>query len=530
MRRALLTLVLASPLCAGPLSAQSLRDQVRAWREAREPQIVREYAEFLAIPNTKNDSAALRRNAAAIVGMLQKRGVEARLLDNGPWAPAVYGELRAGGAAAKSGARGGAKSTAAPTRTIVIYAHYDGQPVDAAEWRGGAPFSAQLREQRNGDWVDIAIPATGRLNPEARIFARGAGDDKAPIVAIMNSLDALKALGKAPTVNIKFFFEGEEENGSAHLPQILEANKALLAADAWLFCDGPTHQSREMQVAFGGRGAMGLEMTVYGPSKALHSGHYGNWAPNPGMLLVDLIRSMRDPDGKILIKGFYDDVTPPTAKELAAVRSLPPVDSALRRELLLGGTEADNALLAERILFPALNLRGLREGQVENLAANAISTEAKASFDFRLVPKQTPERVQKLVEAHLRDNGWFVTHAAATDAERLAHRKVVRLAWGSGDQATRVSLDQPISVALTATLDEMLGKPVLRVPTLGGSLPTSTIERTLGVPLVIFPIANHDDNQHAKDENLRLQNLWDGIEAYAAIMTRLDAHWPRVVP
>ncbi|HEY3286128.1 MAG TPA: M20/M25/M40 family metallo-hydrolase [Gemmatimonadaceae bacterium] len=506
--------LLAIAVLASPLSAQTLREQVRTWREAREPQIVREYAEFLAIPNTKNDGEALRRNATAIVGMLARRGVAARLLENGNWPPAVYGELRAPGA----------------TRTIVVYAHYDGQPVDPTEWKGGAPYAAQLRELRGGEWVDVPLPERGRLNPEARIFARGAGDDKAPINAILNSLDALRALGKSPTINVKFFFEGEEESGSAHLPQILAANKALLAADAWLFCDGPTHQSRGMQVAFGARGAMGLELTVYGPAKALHSGHYGNWAPNPGMLLADLARSMRDIDGRILIKGYYDDVVPPTARELAAVRALPPVDSALRRELLLGGTEADNALLAERILLPAINMRGLRVGQVEGLAANAIATEAKASFDFRLVPKQTPAHVRELVEAHLKANGWYVTHAAATDAERLGHRKVVRMTWGEGDEATRVSLDQPVSQALTATLDEMLGKPVLRVPTLGGSLPTSMIEHALGVPLVIFPIANHDDNQHAKDENLRLQNLWDGIEAFAAIMTRLDAHWPKLTP
>jgi acetylornithine deacetylase/succinyl-diaminopimelate desuccinylase-like protein len=239
---------------------------------------------------------------------------------------------------------------------------------------------------------------------------------------------------------------------------------------------------------------------------------------------------MRDPDGRILIAGFQEDVVPPTPRELAAVRALPPVDSALRHELLLGGTEAGDALLAERIMLPAINMRGMRVGQVEELAANAIATEAKASFDFRLVPRQTPARVRQLVEAHLTANGWFVTHADATDAERLSHRKVVRLTWGAGDEATRVSLDQPIAQALTATLDEMLGKPVLRLPTLGGSLPTGTIERALGVPLVIFPIANHDDNQHAKDENLRLQNLWDGIESFSAIMTRLDAFWPRVTP
>jgi acetylornithine deacetylase/succinyl-diaminopimelate desuccinylase-like protein len=497
-----------------PLHGQSLRDEVRSWREAREPQIVREYAAFLAIPNVASDPASLRRNATTIVGLLEGRGVAARLLESGTAAPAVYGELRVKGA----------------TRTIVVYAHYDGQPVDPKEWRGGAPFAAQLREQRGTEWVDIAVPPSGRLNPEARLFARGAGDDKAPIIAVLNALDALKALRRVPTVNMKFFFEGEEESGSAHLAEFLEKNRALLQADAWLFCDGPVHQSREMQLAFGARGEIGLELTVYGPARALHSGHYGNWAPNPGILLADMLSSMRDVDGRIRIKGFYDDVLPPTAAEFAAVRALPPVDSALRRELLLGGTEADNALLAERIMLPGLNLRGIRVGQVEALAANAISTEAKASIDFRLVPKQTPDRVRQLVESHLQSNGWYITHAAATDAERLAHKKVVRLTWGAGDEATRVSLDQPISVALTGTMNEMLGHPVLRLPTMGGTLPTSIMERVLGVPLVVMPIANHDDNQHAKDENLRLQNLWDGIEAYTAIMTRLDAHWPKPTP
>ena len=509
---------LRSLLClaalAAPLNAQSLRDQVRTWREAREPQILREFAELLAIPNVASDSANIWRNARQISSMLERRGVATRILENGNWPPAVYGELKAPGA----------------TRTIVVYAHYDGQPVDPTEWRGGAPWSAQLREQRGKEWVDIALPATGRLNPEARIFARGAGDDKAPIIAILNALDALKAGGRRATINMKFFFEGEEEAGSAHLEGLLQRNAALLKADAWLFCDGPAHQSRELQVVFGVRGTMGLELSVYGPAKALHSGHYGNWAPNPGMLMADLLTSLRNVDGRILIKGFYDDVLPPTAAELAAVRALPPVDAALRKDLLLGGTEADNALLAERILLPAINLRGMRVGQVEELASNAVPTEAKASIDFRLVPKQTPAHIRELVEAHLTANGWFIAHDAPTSDERLTHRKVVRLRWEAGYEATRAAMDLPVAKALTGALDELLGKPVLRVPTLGGSLPTYLFSRTLGAPLVILPLANHDDNQHAKDENLRLQNLWDGIEVFAAVMTRMDAFWPRPVP
>ena len=511
MRARAVLLGLSLPLA---LAGQSARDQIRQWREAREPQIVQEFAEFLRIPNVAADSLNLRRNATEIVAMLARRGVDARLLRNGTWPPVVYGELTAPGA----------------TRTIVLYAHYDGQPVEPKEWKGGAPFSPVLRESRGAEWVDIPFPTAGRLNPEARIFARGAGDDKAPIAAILNALDALKATGQRPTVNLKFFFEGEEESNSAHLADLLQRNASLLRADAWLFCDSPVHASRQLQVVYGVRGTMGLELTVYGPARAMHSGHYGNWVPNPGILVAELVTSLRNADGRILIKDFYDDVVPPTTEELNAVRALPNTDAALRHELLLGATEADGALLAERIMLPGLNIRGLKVGQVEGLAANAIATEAKASIDFRLVPKQSPERIRALVEAHLKATGWYVTHAAATDDERRAHPKVVRVTWGGGDEASRVRQDEPVAIALTGTLDELLGKPVLRLPTMGGSLPTSVFERTLHVPLIVFPIANHDDNQHAKDENLRLQNLWDGIDAFAAIMTRLDAKWPRVVP
>jgi acetylornithine deacetylase/succinyl-diaminopimelate desuccinylase-like protein len=476
--------------------------------------IAREMTSLLTLPNVTRDTNTLRRNAVAIAALLQRRGITTQLLETPGAPPVVYGEL---------------KSTSA-TRTIVLYAHYDGQAVNPSEWQGGAPFTPALRIQRDGKWVDIPFPDSGRIDPEARIFARGSGDDKAAIIAILAALDAIKAAGTELSVNLKFFFEGEEESESVHLEETLRTNAKLLASDGWIFCDSPIHASRQMQVVLGVRGSMGLEMTVYGPARALHSGHYGNWAPNPAVLVSELITSLRDGDGRILVKGFMDDVALPTPKEVALARALPRVDADLRKELLLGGTEADDALLAERLLLPGLNVRGIRVGNVEASATNAIATEAKASIDFRLVPKQTPERIRQLVEAHLKANGWYVTHAEATPQERLEHRKVVRMVWGNGDAATRVSADSPLAVALLGAMDEMLGKPILRVPTMGGTLPTAMIEHALGVPLIVFPIANHDDNQHAKDENIRLQNLWDGIDAFASIFTRMDRFWPKVTP
>jgi acetylornithine deacetylase/succinyl-diaminopimelate desuccinylase-like protein len=489
---------------------------VRKWREANEEAIVRELSALASLPNHASDLPNIRRNAELLKTMLERRGVTARLLDDGNWPPAVYGELRVPGA----------------TRTVMWYAHYDGQPVVASEW-ATPPFAPTLRARPNADGSLGAVKqgaTNGRYDPEDRLYARAVADDRAPIIAMLAALDAMKATGQAPSVNIKFFLDGEEEANSANVPVILQKHKELLKADLWLFCDGPAHQSRQIQLVFGVRGVMGMEATVYGPSRALHSGHYGNWAPNPGMLLNEMIASMRDADGKILVDNYMREFVPLTPTEIAAARSLPPVDADLRRSLLLGATEANNASLTERIMLPAINLRGMRVGQVGALANNAVPTEAQASFDFRLVPNLTPEKVKALVEAHLRKRGWFVTHAAPTPEQRLANAKVVRLEWGEGYPAYRTSPDLPVSLALRRTITGTIGRETLVLPTLGGSIPMQQFYEALQVPLINFPIVNHDNAQHAKDENIRLQNLWDGIELFAGVMVKLGREWRSPTP
>ncbi len=496
--------------------AQSVTPAVRAWREQHEAEIVRELADLVAIPDVARDHANILKNAETIRAMLERRGISAKILDNGDAPPAVFGEIKTPGA----------------TRTIGLYAHYDGQPVVVADWVT-PPFQPTLRERPGADGSLGAvqpIPTAGRVDPEFRLYGRGSADDKGPLVAMLFAVDALRATGNKPTVNIKFFFDGEEEAGSAHVGAILERENALLRADVWLFADSPVHQSRKMQVVFGARGDMSVEMTVYGPSHALHSGHYGNWAPNPGVLLTDAIASMRSGDGRILIDHFLDDVPPISATDRAAIRALPVIDADLRRELLLGGSEANNALLAERILLPAVNLRGIRSGQVGALASNSIPTDASASIDFRLVPNQTPAHVRDLVEAHLRARGWFLVHDEPADSVRLNHPKVMRLAWGAGAPVVKTSMDLPISKAIRSVISEATGSPVFAVPMMGGSLPIDIFEAALKVPLIIVPTVNHDDNQHAKDENVRVQNLYDGIEVFAALMTRLGPAWSGVVP
>ena len=506
-------------LIAGTVEAQSggeARAAARRHREANEAKILREFSTLLAMPNVASKHADIRRNADHLMAMLRQRGATAQILEV-PDAPvSVFGEIRAPGA----------------TRTIVLYAHFDGQPVDPRQWQG-APFTPVLRDKalfQGGK--DIPFPTDGqRTERDWRIYARSASDDKGSIIAMLTALDAMRAANLAPSVNVKFFFEGEEEAGSGHLQAILEKYRSLLAADAWLFCDGPVHQSGRLQAVFGLRGVVGLELTVYGPTRPLHSGHYGNWAPNPGALIANLIASMRDDDGRVKVAGFYDDVRPISAAERAALGVLPPVDSALRVGLGLARTEADNAMLAERIMVPALNVRGIRVGGVQETGANVISTEAFASFDIRLVPVQRPDHVREVVEQHIAAQGYHIVRDVPDSATRARYPKIARLEWEAGYPAQRAAMDGEFAKALLAALADGAAQPPLAVPTLGGSGPGYLFTEVLGAPVVTLPLANFDNNQHAANENLRLGNLWDGIEMYAALLTTLGREWPgRIVP
>jgi acetylornithine deacetylase/succinyl-diaminopimelate desuccinylase-like protein len=204
---------------------------------------------------------------------------------------------------------------------------------------------------------------------------------------------------------------------------------------------------------------------------------------------------------------------------------IPDPDSTLRDELQLGGSEDGNARLVGRLMLPGINFRGVRAGGVGETATNAIPTEARASIDFRLVPDQTPATVRSRVEDHLRAQGWTIVTAPPDPATRRAHARIVRLDWGEGYPAYRVPLDAPFPRAVVQGMEESLGRPVLMAPTLGGSLPLYLFQEVLGVPVIVMPIANHDDNQHAANENLRLANLWDGIEIFAGLLVRFGELW-----
>jgi acetylornithine deacetylase/succinyl-diaminopimelate desuccinylase-like protein len=489
---------------------KSARPDVERWRMSHAAAIVRELADFVALPNLASDRPNIEKNAEHLLGLLRGRGIEGRLLQEPEAPPVVFGELRS------------------PTAeyTVVFYAHYDGQPVDPSQWTG-SPWKPVLRDkplEQGGREIPFPEQDYSQLD-EARLYGRSTSDDKAAIVAMLSALDALRAARAQPSLNLKFFFEGEEEAGSPHLRQLFEHNRDLLKADVWIFCDGPVHQSRRMEVVYGVRGSLGLELTVYGATRTLHDGHYGNWSPNPAALLAQLLAGMRDSDGRVLIAGFSKRVRALTEAERRVVAAVPSVDAQLRRSLGLARTEASNAPITERILLPALNIRGLQAGHVGAQAANAIPTEARASIDFRLVPDQTPEDIKTAVEQHLKTRGYYVVHETPNAEARLAHGPIVRAEWEAGYPGIRTAIDLPPSRAVAKVVRDAAGGPIVQLPNMGGSLPLYLLHDVLATPFVIVPIANHDNNQHAANENLRLRNLWDGINLFGALFTDLGPAW-----
>ena len=488
------------------VSADAQQAQVRAYRSANEHRIVGEFMELLAIPNLASDSAGIARNAAHIVAMMEKRGLSPRLLtgtDKGA-PPLIYGEWRVPNA----------------TRTIVFYAHYDGQPTDPAKWTGSLPWSPVLRSRAlESGGRTIPIPAApAPLDPEYRVYARSASDDKAGVFAFLTAVDALKSAGITPSVNIKFAFDGEEEAGSRHLGDILRAHAELLKSDAWIICDGPVHQSGRKQVVYGVRGDMNADVTVYGANRPLHSGHYGNWAPNPALLLARLLASMKSESGRVLIAGWYDGVVPLDSIAKRAIRELPPFDDTLRTQLGFVTADGGGKSLAELINQPSLNINGMTSAETGAGSRNIIPATATAALDIRLVRGSDYNlQMQRLIR-HVRRQGFTVLDRPPTAAERLRYSRIAMVRQFGGYNAERTAMDLPISRSVLAAVRSAFPGRTLAIPTLGGSLPLSIISDALRVPTITVPIANYDNNQHAEDESIRLQNLWDGIEILAALM------------
>jgi len=480
---------------------------VREYRLEHEHDIMREFREFLAIPNIASDRPNITRNAERLKEMLRARGIQPQTLEIPGRGPVIFAEI----------------APRVSNHAVIFYAHYDGQPVDPAVWIGNKPFEPVLFTGALAAGAkQIPFPEAGmRYEDDWRIYARSASDDKAAIVGILTALDALNAKHIPLRETVKFLFEGEEEAGSQHLEEIVNAHRELMGSDLLLVCDGPSDQSGRPQVTFGNRGVLGAELTVYGPARALHSGHYGNWAPNPAMRLAQLLASMVDAQGRVLVAGFYDEVVPFGALERKAIEEAPQNEAALERELGIGQPDGGGKRLVELLALPSLNVRGIRSAYVGEQSQNVVPERAVASLDLRLVKNIAPEKQFARLKTHIEKQGYTVFDREPTLEERAKYPRVARLEYEGGYPAVRTPMDLPVAVAVLRAVGEATGERPVALPILGGSVPMYIFEN-LGMPVIGVPIANYDNSQHSTNENIRLGNFWRGIDTYGGLMAGLE--------
>jgi acetylornithine deacetylase/succinyl-diaminopimelate desuccinylase-like protein len=471
----------------------------RAHRAKYGSLILSRFMELAAMPNITGDVPALDRLATELVARLAQKRADARAVRLDGVAPVVIGTI----------------SCPEPRRRLGIYAHYDGQPVDEAQW-STPPFEPTLRDSEGGV---VPMPGPGGpVDPEWRLHARGTADDRAPIAALLGALEALAAAGLERTTELVFLLEGQEESGSPDLRRYLDLLAPDLAADLWLICDGPVHPTGAPQVVYGVRGYCSFELTVYGPERELHSGHFGNWVPNPAHALALVLAGMKDGAGRVLIGGFDATTQPVTDADRAAIASLPPVEEQYREDLGFAGSEGTDDRYAEALLRPTFNIRGLTAATTGDDARNVIPERATASVDIRLAAGNDPSAMLDLVELHLAGMGYVVLDREPTAGERRRHRNLARLERDIGYPAARADLDLPEAEYVAAAAEAAGGSDVVRIPTFGGSVPLHHFIEALDAPVVILPIANYDNNQHGPDENVRIGNLWYGMDVFSALL------------
>jgi acetylornithine deacetylase/succinyl-diaminopimelate desuccinylase-like protein len=479
---------------------------VRSWRLQHEHAIMKELVAWLSIPNVANDAANIGRNAPKLVEMLHRRGFVTHLLPIPGRGSVVVASLKTPGA----------------KRTVIFYAHYDGQPVDPAKWRGTKPFVPALRTNTiDAGGKLIPFPAAGALyQDDWRLYARSSGDDKSPIVALLAAIDALRARKIPLGVNVKLVSEGEEEAGSTHLEETLMAHRDLLHGDLLISADGPVDQSGRPLVYFGNRGVMSVGITVIGPLHPLHSGHYGNWAPNPAMRLSRLLASMEDSSGHVLIDHFYDGRVPPDPAARQAIAEAPDNDASLMKDFGFTQPDGNGRSLLDLLTEPSLNIDGLQSGWTGAQSKTIIPDRATASLDLRLVKNITPDMQFARLVAHIRKQGYYVIDREPTMAERQRYPHIAVVTREKGYPAAGTPMNLPVSQALLRVVDQASGERAVRLPILGGSGPMYIFEN-LGLPVIGVPIVNFDDNQHSPNENLRLGHFWRGMEIYAGIISSL---------
>lgn len=399
--------------------------------------------------------------------MMEEIGINTKILKtNGH--PVVYGE----------------KLNDKNNFTVLFYGHYDVQPPEPMnEWLSD-PFSPTIRD--------------------GRIYARGAGDNKGQLMATLLGLKTYLDLYKDVPINIKFIFEGEEENGSPHLASFVEENKELLKADLVYTADGSSHNSDSPLILLGARGSLQLELKAKEAEWDNHSGNTGNIVPNPAWRLIHLLETMRDKNGNVLIEGFYDHIRKPSAKEDELLEALPYDASDIGEKIGYPELDMDGKTYYHKLTMePTFNIAGIYSGYSGEGVKTIIPSTATVKLDVRLVVDQDPVDIYHKICKHVEkyDPGVEVKHLVAMEP-------------------SRTPADLEIVQVVTDAVYQAYQKEPIIQPSLGSSLPVYVWTKILETPSIIVPYANFDQRNHAPNENIKMDNFFNGIVCTCHVI-----HW-----
>ncbi len=489
--------------CTLALSGQVSHSDIASAARAELRSSLEQFHAFLSLPNDAHRPADLEPNMQWLSQELEKLDFKVRRLPTGGL-DLMLAE----------------RTVANPVRTLLIYLQVDGQPVDPSKWLQDHPFTPALKKQTpNGDWEEIPWQSLDdQIDLEWRVFARSTADSKGAITAFLAALRIAQAKGWSPNYDIKIIMDSEEELGSPHLPAAVEAHRAELAADMLIIFDGPRHISNQPTLTFGARGITTLRLTTYGPRVPQHSGHYGNYAPNPALRLAQLLSSMKDEGGRVTIPGFYDGIVIDD-KTREILRQVPDDEEEIQRSVGIAEPDHVATNYQEAIQYPSLNIRGMASAWVGTKVRTIVPSAAVANIDIRTVKESDPRRLLQLVHNHILDQGYHICDGEPTEEERMRYPRLASTSHKISYEAFRTAFDSEVGIWLDRALTRVFGQTPIKIRTSGGSIPIAPFVQTLGIPAVTVPTVNRDNNQHSPNENLRLGNYLDAIRTYLGVLT-----------
>lgn len=463
---------------------------------------IEDLREFIAIPNDALEPADINRNITWLTQQFNERGFNSSVLPTEEL-PLFFA----------------ARPMEDEKPTILFYMHFDGQSVDPSQWDQKNPYQVVLKSYDGSTWKNESFDQLNEdINYDWRLFGRSVSDDKGPIIMFLNALDMLQENQIEIPFNIKVILDGQEEKGSDPLPKAVKDYRELLEADFLLIADGPVHPSNQPTIVYGCRGITTMTLTTYGPLMPQHSGHYGNYAPNPGFQLAQLLASMKDTEGRVTINGYYKGISldDDVRKVLASVPDEP---ENIHSHLAIKTPEKVGANYQESLQYPSLNIRGLGSGWIGKQVRTIVPATATAELDLRLVPESDGNRLKQLVKDHIRSQGFYITDQEPSREERMQHDKVIKVTEAGVTDAFRTELNNPYGIYLSEVLQNNFNTEVVHIRIAGGTVPIAPFVNELQIPAFLIPMVNPDNNQHSPNENLKIGQIAYGLKALYGILS-----------